>query len=98
MCAWYVFSAMGFYPVCPGKPVYDMGSPIFDEVKLHLGNGSTFTIRAENNSPKAKYIQRAELNGQPMGSPFLRHADLMAGGTLTLWMGERPERMNGIGE
>ena len=60
---------MGFYPVCPGKPYYDIGSPLFDEVLIHLPGGKTFTIRAEENSPKAKYIQSAEINGKPYNSP-----------------------------
>ena len=92
MCAWYVFAAMGFYPVCPGKPQYDLGSPIFDEVRIHLPGGKTFTIRAENNSRKAKYIQSAEMNGKPYDSAFLSHDDIAAGATLTLRMGERPNR------
>ena len=92
MCAWYVFAAMGFYPVCPGKPEYDIGSPIFDEVRIHLGDGGVFTLKAENNSPKAKYIQSAELNGTPLDRSFLRHEDIRGGTTLTLRMGERPKR------
>ena len=92
MCAWYVFSAMGFYPVCPGKPSYDIGSPLFDEVLIHLPEGKTFTIRAENNSPKDKYIQSAEMNDKPYDSPYLRHEDILSGATLTLHMGKRPNR------
>ncbi|MCX5757459.1 MAG: GH92 family glycosyl hydrolase, partial [Candidatus Hydrogenedentes bacterium] len=66
LSSWYVLSAMGFYPVCPGKPVYDIGSPIFEEVKLHLGNGKTFRMLARNVSAVNKYIQSAEMNGKPL--------------------------------
>ena len=61
---------MGFYPVCPGRPVYDIGSPLFDEVLIHLPDGNTFTIRAEHNSPKAKYIHSAAMNGVPHNKPL----------------------------
>ena len=92
MCAWYVFTAMGFYPVCPGRPDYDLGSPLFDTVRIHLSDGKTFTLRAEGNSAKAKYIQSAELNGRPFESTRLRHQDILDGATLTLKMGERPNK------
>ena len=88
MCAWYVFSAMGFYPVCPGKPEYDVGSPIFEEVKLHLPEGGVFTVRARNNTAKTKYIRAASLNGVPMEAPVLRNEDIVRGGTLELEMSE----------
>jgi len=91
MCGWYVFSAMGFYPFCPGKPEYEIGSPLFDEIRLHL-DGGVFTIRAQGNGEKAKYIQSAYLNGQPLDSTVLSHADLAAGGELVLTMGERPNK------
>ena len=83
---------MGFYPVCPGKPEYDIGSPLFDEVRIHLPGGKTFTVRAENNSPRAKYIQSAEMNGKPLERAFLSHEDILSSATLTLRMGERPNR------
>ncbi len=92
MCSWYVFSAMGFYPVCPGKPEYEIGSPVFENVRLHLQDGKTFTIEAPGNNAKTKYIQSACLNGKPWGKTTLSHAELTAGGTLTLSMGERPEK------
>jgi len=92
LSSWYVFSAMGFYPVCPGKPVYDIGSPIFDEVKLHLDNGKTFRIVARQVSAVNKYIQSAELNGKPLNKPWFEHKDLAGGGTLILEMGPRPNR------
>jgi len=92
MCAWYVFSAMGFYPFCPGKPAYEIGSPVFEKVTLHLGSGKTFVINAQGNRENTKYIQSASLNGQPFDTTALSHADLWAGGELTLQMGERPNK------
>lgn len=92
MCAWYVFSAMGFYPVCPGKPEYEIGSPVFSKVRIHLNNGNVFTISAEGNTDKTKYIQSAQLNGKSYDTTKLRHEDLLSGGELVLTMGERPNR------
>ena len=92
LSSWYVFSAMGFYPVCPGRPVYDLGSPLFDQVTIHLPEDKTFTIHARDTSDRNKYIQAATLNGKPLDRPWFRHADLAAGGTLELIMGPRPNR------
>jgi predicted alpha-1,2-mannosidase len=92
MSSWYVFSAMGFYPVCPGSPTYNIGSPIFDEIKISLENGRVFTIRATNQSPHNKYIQSATLNGHALNKPWFSHADLAQGGTLVLHMGPQPNK------
>lgn len=92
MSAWYVFSAMGFYPVCPGKPVYEIGSPIFNEIRIQQENGGIFTIRAEYVSGVNKYIQSAELNGQPYDYARINHEDILSGGTLVLQMGPRPNK------
>ena len=64
LSAFYVFSAMGFYPITPGIPEYQIGSPLFNKVKIHLQNGKTFNIVAKNNSTINKYIQSARLNGK----------------------------------
>lgn len=90
MSAFYVFSAMGFYPVTAGMPYYVIGSPIFDRVTIHLDGGKTFTLIARNNSADNKYIQSATLNGRPYDKSYFSHEDLMAGGTLELVMGDRP--------
>jgi predicted alpha-1,2-mannosidase len=90
--SWYVFSAMGFYPVCPGRPVYDLGSPIFEETRLTLDGGKVFTITARNVSSRNKYIQSATLNGQALNKPWLQHQDIANGGTLVLEMGPRPNK------
>ena len=68
--SWYVFSAMGFFTVCPGRPVYDIGSPIFEETRLTLAGGKVFTITARNVSAANKYIQSATLNGKPLNKPW----------------------------
>lgn len=92
MSSWYVFSAMGFYPQCPGRPVYDIGSPIFEKVTIKVGEGKTFVIEARNVSAKNKYIQSATLNGKPLNKPWFEHSDLVKGGTLVLNMGARPNK------
>jgi predicted alpha-1,2-mannosidase len=90
LSAFYVFSAMGFYPITPGIPQYNIGSPLFKKVRIHLENGKTFTIDARNNSMKNKYIQAAKLNGNDLAKPVFTHDDLINGGTLVLNMGDRP--------
>jgi len=88
--SWYVLSAMGFYTVCPGRPVYDIGSPIFDETRITLSNGKVFTITARNVSATNKYIQSATLNGKPLNQPWFTHSNIANGGALVLQMGPRP--------
>ena len=90
LSSWYVFSALGFYPVCPGRPVYDIGSPLFEKAVIDVGDGKTFVIEARDVSSKNKYIQSARLNGKPLNSPWFNHSDLVTGGTLVLQMGPRP--------
>lgn len=93
--SWYVFSAMGFYPVCPGNPVYEIGSPIFAKTTIRLGNGKEFTVIANHVSAKNKYIQSATLNGKPLDKAWFRHADIADGGTLVLKMAGIPNRQWG---
>jgi predicted alpha-1,2-mannosidase len=90
--AWYVLSALGFYTVNPASPEYMIGSPIFDEVKIHLGNGKVFAIVAKNNSDTNHYIQSASLNGKPLNRPWLSHADIADGGELVFEMGPTPNQ------
>jgi predicted alpha-1,2-mannosidase len=87
LSSWYVFSAMGFYPVTPGKPEYVLGSPIFEEVRIDLGEGKEFVIKAPFASKQNKYIQSAKLNGEDMDSYLLPHKAISDGGTLILDMG-----------
>ena len=90
MSAWYILNSMGFYQVCPGKPVYSIGRPLFDKVTIQLPNGKTFTIETQNNSPQNKYIQSATLNGEPLHTPFLNHQDIAKGGTLNIVLTHTP--------
>jgi predicted alpha-1,2-mannosidase len=90
--SWYVLSALGFYTVNPATPDYVIGSPLFDEAKIHLGNGKDFTILAHHNSEKNIYIQSATLNGQPLNRPWFSHAEIAAGGKLVFEMGPVPNK------
>jgi predicted alpha-1,2-mannosidase len=90
--AWFVLSAMGFYPVCPGRPYYVLGSPIFEECEIDLEGGKTFRIMARNVSALNKYIQGARLNGEPLDKPWFYHSSLAQGGTLELQMGPEPNK------
>ncbi|HXO76147.1 MAG TPA: GH92 family glycosyl hydrolase, partial [Puia sp.] len=90
MSAWYVFSALGFYPVFPASGAYVMGSPIFDKVTLHLDGGKDFIIATTGNGPENKYIQSMELNGKVYPKSYILHRDILQGGTLKISMGSRP--------
>ncbi len=96
MSAWYVLSAMGFYPVAPGQNVYSIGSPEFSKVTIHLdqnfGNAAKFVIETKNNSVKNKYIQSATLNGKPLNNPWFDHSEIKNGGTLVFRMGAEPNK------
>ena len=102
MSAWYVLSAMGFYPVAPGQNVYSIGSPEFSKVTIHLdknyNNGKQFVIETKNNSKANKYIQSATLNGKPLNKPWFDHADIKSGGTLIFIMGPQPNKSWGSGK
>jgi predicted alpha-1,2-mannosidase len=88
--SWYVLSAIGFYPVCPGVPAYEIGSPIFAKTEIRLGNGKLFTIVANHVSDRNKYIQSAQLNGKPLNRPWFPHSAIANGGSLILEMGDKP--------
>lgn len=92
MSAWYVFAAMGFYPVCPGTPYYMLASPSFPVVTLYPEGGHPFTVKAKGASARNIYIQRATLNGRPYTRNYLNHADIVQGGVLELEMGPEPNR------
>ena len=94
MSAWYILNAMGFYQVCPGKPIYSIGRPLFDEVVINLTGNDTFKIITKNNSKKNKYIQSATLNGELLSTPFFEHADIVKGGVLEFVMGDKPQEWN----
>jgi predicted alpha-1,2-mannosidase len=92
MSAWYIFTALGFYPVNPASGNYMIGSPLFTKATLTLANGKHFTITAENNSSTNAYIQSATLNGKPLTIPVIRYDDIVGGASLHLVMGSSPSK------
>lgn len=95
LTSWAVFSALGFYPVTPGRPVYVLGSPLFERATLHLSSGAELAVEATGASRQNKYIQAAELNGEALPGAWFGHDRIAHGGTLRLTMGPRPNRMWG---
>ncbi|WP_019538054.1 GH92 family glycosyl hydrolase [Proteiniphilum acetatigenes] len=94
--AWYVFSALGFYPVCPGSDEYILGSPLFKSVEIDLENGKTLQIQSTDNARGNRYIEEMELNGKQYTKNFLTHGDLMNGGEITFRMSSQPNKERGI--
>ena len=94
--AWYVFSALGFYPVCPGSDEYILGSPLFRSVEIDLENGKTLQIQSTDNARGNRYIEEMELNGKQYTKNFLTHGDLMNGGKITFRMSSQPNKERGI--
>lgn len=94
--AWYVFSALGFYTVCPGTDQYVLGSPLFKSVKLHLENGKTVTINAANNSSANRYVKDMKVNGKPYTRNYLTHQQLMNGANIQFQMNNVPNKQRGI--
>lgn len=97
MSAFVVFSMMGFYPVTPGSPTYNIGSPVFSDVKIDLGGGNVFEIVADGASHDNKYVQSATLNGEELSGPWFDHSRITAGGVLSLKMGPKANKKWGIG-
>jgi predicted alpha-1,2-mannosidase len=97
MSSWFVFSAMGFYPVTPASGIYAIGSPLFRKLTISLENGKKFIIEAENAGEGKPYISSATLNGKPYSRCFIRHEDIMSGGILKLQMSARPDTIWGTG-
>jgi alpha-1,2-mannosidase, putative len=102
MSAWYILASIGFHPIAPGYTRYELTSPVFDRITITLdkkyASGKTFTIIAKNNSAQNIYIQSAKLNGQPYDKCYIDHKDIIAGGTLELQMGSKPNKTWGISE
>jgi predicted alpha-1,2-mannosidase len=92
MSAWYIFSALGFYPLEPGSAAYELGAPIVDRAEIPLPNGRTFTVIAKGQGPKNVYVQEVRLNGRVMDERSLGHDDLIAGATLEFQMGPAPPK------
>lgn len=93
--AWYVFSALGFYPVCPATDQYVLGAPLFRKATLHLENGKTFVISAPANNDNNRYVQTLQLDGRPHDRNWIGHADILKGGTLTFNLSVQPDRSRG---
>ena len=92
MSAWYILNSMGFYQVCPGKPIYSIGRPAFDKAVINLPEEKTFSIVVKNNEKKNKYIESVTLNGQPLNTPFFHHQDIANGGTMEIKMTAQPTK------
>jgi predicted alpha-1,2-mannosidase len=86
MSAWYIFSAMGFYPVAPGSAIYQVGSPVIRSATLHLENGNTFLVEAKNQDDKNVFIQKIELNGKILDRLYLTHDEIMKGEKIVFYM------------
>jgi predicted alpha-1,2-mannosidase len=97
LSSWYSLSAMGFYPVTPGSTGYVIGSPLFQEVAVDVGDGRSFVVRAEDNGPENVYVQSAHLNGDPINRAWLEHEEIVSGGLLELVMGPEPNTSWGVG-
>ena len=96
--AWYVFSAMGFYPVCPGAGEYVLGAPYFDEMTLHLENGRTVSIKANDNTDDNCYVNSLTLNGKPYSKNYIKRSDLMQGAQFVYTMSAKPNYSRGTAE
>jgi len=96
--AWYVFSALGFYPVCPGSNEYPLGSPLFKKVTLHLENGKQVTLIANNNSVENRYIASMQMDGKEYTKNYLNHADLMKGADIRFSMSPTPNTSRGTSD
>ncbi len=98
MSAWYIFSALGFYPVCPGSSQYAIGSPLVDKAIIHMEDGKSFSIKTNNNNAQNVYINSAKLNGKEYTKSFLTFDDIIKGGTLELEMNNAPNTKWGSDE
>ena len=96
--AWYVFSAMGFYPVCPGTKQYAMGSPLFQKILVKLENGKTIQIEAPDNNNQTRYVKDVKVNGKSVSRTWLEHDELTKGATIKFQMSSKPNTKRGTGE
>ena len=96
MSAWYIFSVLGFYPICPGTDQYVLGAPYLPYAKLQLPGGRTLEIKAPAVSDSKRYVKSVRLNGKPVTKLYLTHSQILEGGTLEFVMSSRPEKRRGI--
>jgi predicted alpha-1,2-mannosidase len=94
--AWYVFSSMGFYPVCPSTDEYVIGSPLFKKITLQLENGKSFIIQSPGNNGETVYIDKTLFNGKPYTKNWLSHSAILKGGNLFFQMSQSPNKAKGI--
>ena len=92
MSAWYMFTCLGFYPVCPASSYYVIGAPQIPKAVMHLSSGKEFTMTAENISDENIYVQSVQLNGKNWNSPFLPFRELKEGGRIIFQMGPKPNK------
>lgn len=90
MSAWYVFSALGFYPVDPVSGRYEIGTPLFEHSEIMLANGKKFTVKANHVSKDNIYIQSVSIDGKPLETSYITHQQMMSGATLVFEMGNKP--------
>ncbi|NDV56560.1 GH92 family glycosyl hydrolase [Bacteroides sp. 519] len=96
--AWYVFSALGFYPVCPGTDEYIMGSPLFKSVTLNLSNGKKVILKADNNNVGNRYIESVRMNGKNYTKNYFKHGDMLKGAVINYKMSDKPNKQRGVQE
>ena len=92
MSAWYVFSAMGIYPMNPAQLRYEMGAPVVQRAEFHLANGKTFVVNAPEASRENRYVQGLIYNGKPYKKNFITHEQIMSGGSIKFEMGSEPRK------
>jgi len=92
MSAWFIFSALGFYPICPGRPIYALGSPLVDRAVVHQSGGKPFVVEAENNSKENKYVQAVFFDGKEQSRNWFEHQRITDGATLKFVMGPEPNK------
>ena len=97
LSAWYIFSTLGFYPVCPGSNRYDIGSPCVDEACIRFENGKKFTVKVESSGKKENvYIKSVTLNGKTWNHPWITHQDIINGGEMIFVMSNKPNKKWGV--
>ncbi len=92
MSAWYIFSALGFYPMAPGSLNYELGSPAIVHAELKLENGKTFKVNTKNQSDKNVYVEKVLLNGKILDRKYISHTEIMNGGEITFFMSSKPKK------
>jgi putative alpha-1,2-mannosidase len=98
MSAWYILSALGIFPLCPGHPSYVFGSPLFAKATLHLVNGNTLELEAQDQGRAAVYVRETQLDGEPYTRTWITHERLMCGGRVSFEMSKTPNQARTLSE